>query len=98
MKLPLTWTTARGEEIPLRDMTEAHIRNCLALMERNIEYMRFQKISKAYQFQSFLHGDGAIDAVESEISMMEMMDEANFLSTYIPHYKALKLELQRRNQ
>lgn len=28
------WTTARGERIPIRDMGDVHLRNCIALIAR----------------------------------------------------------------
>jgi hypothetical protein len=65
------WTTATKDEIRVRDMSLAHLRNVKAFIERNFTHWREQQIDAGYSFLSGLHGEMACDAVEDDIAGYE---------------------------
>lgn len=35
MKLPTIWTTREGEEIPIKDLRNDHLKNCIRMVQRD---------------------------------------------------------------
>ena len=90
------WTMRDGTKIPVTEMTDSHLDNAIALMERNSERYRQGAINSGYQMLGFLHGEQAIYSVECELSRLEngefdLYDESE-------SYRALVDERERRNE
>lgn len=81
------WTTAAGEEIPVADMGERHIRNALAMMRRN-GYIGQEDLNY-YLYSPGPNGEAAQMAFDAEFAVA-MESPAN------PWIDVLEAELQRR--
>lgn len=91
-----TWTTRDGRIIPIRDMTDSHLRNTLAFLRRNVEHYRNAEAMRAWAYAEYAP-DGAADAAEqSAYCVLEVMDDDEVLSECVSAYPALVTEAQRR--
>lgn len=93
MKTP-TWRTRDGQEIPVRDLSNSHLLNIYRMLLRVIEEHCKECLADAYVFASTCRGDGAIDAIESEIACIENADEDDIIQREFP---AIHAEMDRRD-
>lgn len=88
------WLTRDGRSIALEDMTSDHLRNTIAMLNRNIEKRR-DNVSAGWSMLSMLQGEMAIDCFESDLD--QAMEEE---SEYSRHAEAvinlMQAELRKR--
>ena len=63
----MKWKTKDGRELDIKNMETSHIKNCIRMVERNLE----RAVGQGCSFMSGLQGEMAIDCVEHKISCME---------------------------
>jgi hypothetical protein len=95
-KKPFMWTMRDGTKIAVVNMSNEHLDNAIALMERNAERYRQGAINSGFQMLSMLQGEQAIYAVESEMDRLtdgewDLYDESEA-------YRALVDEKERRTE
>lgn len=91
-----TWTTRDGRTIPIRDMSDSHLRNTLAFLRRNVEHYRNVEAMRAWAYAEYAP-DGAADAAEqAAYDVLDVMEDDEVLSMCVPEYTALVKEAQRR--
>lgn len=89
------WTTRTGERIPIRKMTDSHLANAIAMMERVAKQRADTALSGLMMFASTVNGEQAGYAVEAEIDALEEYGADCFLDGD-PLYAALCEEQARR--
>ncbi len=87
---PRKWKMRDGKKVLIRQMETSHILNCIKMLDR----IERNRISSAWMFAGFLHGEMATDAAESEISNME---ENGFPDLEVYRF-AFNQELERRKR
>jgi hypothetical protein len=86
----MQWRTRDGKTLDVKDMTDRHLQNTIAYMQRRLDKMQDCE-SAAWGFYSTCRGDAAVDAMESTISQM---DEA--ISQVQFKLQGLQMEQKRR--
>jgi len=92
----LMWTMRDGTEIAIADMTDAHIRNAIAMLERNAEHMWAAELADAAGFVGMCNGDGAVMAAEQAFDNVARMTPQQFLEEETAYCDLLD-ELDRRD-
>lgn len=90
------WKTKEGVKIRVCDMTDRHLLNAIAMLERWAPKALASTQSAAWSFLGTLQGDVAQYTMEQEISRLEEMTSDEFLEESLPMYEKLCLERQRR--
>ena len=91
----MVWTTRDGTRMKLSEMTESHLENALAFVERSLKRQLQQEINALWALSSMLHGEMALDHVESVLNDLESKSIDNLLWES-PEYRALWEELLNR--
>lgn len=65
------WTTKDGRKIRICDMTDSHLLNTVAMLERYQKAAESYAISSGHQALSTLRGEMAVDLVERELDYIE---------------------------
>jgi len=88
------WTMAGGKKIRICDMTDSHLANAIALLERYAEHMTNYYIATGYDALASLRGEMAIMSVEQDMSYLEQYGLEP--CEVHPLYKYLLKDQQRR--
>lgn len=70
---PITtiWTCRDGRKVRVCQMEDSHLLNTLNLLTRTARAQRADEIWLAYRAESFLHGEGALMAIDQEQRRLE---------------------------
>ena len=92
-----TWTTREGKVIPLSEMSDTHLKNTIAMVERNQPELKEWRENKAVAFPLLMdEGQGTSEDFLEEMEYLEFIKEREFQHKY-PMYAALLEEAERRN-
>jgi len=91
------WTCKDGRKVRICDMTDSHLLNTIAMLERMAGMQLGMEISAAYSVLAGLQGDMATFYCEQDIERMEETDPIEFLEQTTPIYEKLCIERDRRN-
>jgi hypothetical protein len=91
-----TWTTKDGRKIKIRDMTDSHLLNTIAILERVAKSHKVQEMLAAYSCLSMLQGEYATYAAEQDINRIANEDVSDFLLRTNDSYEHLLEESGRR--
>lgn len=94
-KVTKRWTCKDGRKIRICDMTDAHLQNTIAMLERNAPRIRESTIAAAYSLASMLQGEMASYYADQDIDRLEETPEEDFLH---PLYDDLISERDRRKK
>jgi len=87
----IKWTTKEGKKIPISEMTNSHLQNCIKLLTRRME--EIQKANRStWGFAACLQGEQAGYAMDAEIRNLEEQEENIFNAR-----ETLQKELDKRN-
>lgn len=97
-----TWTTANGRVLKVRTMTDEHLVNTLKYFRRRVSRLRAQELMAGQKALCFLQGEMAIEAVESDLRILESMSDDEFLCHTVPNWRnilneAIKRKLDKSN-
>jgi len=87
------WTTGKGVKMRLEDMTDSHLKNTVAWMERKAREYYPKCLASGYSVLSMLQGEMAIMEVEREI---EGLHEDGWEGILPLAYYDMLAELERR--
>lgn len=94
------WKTRSGEEIPIPDLTDEHLTNIILMFltakQPDIANIRLDMLQDAYTAQAQCRGEGAYDAVSSEIHRIENLRPEEVLCEHSTIFKALYEEWRKR--
>lgn len=90
-----TWVTKDNRVVRVVDMSDDHLRNTIRMLRRREELIRFSECMAMGRYQETAP-DGAYDAIEWELSMIEEMDTDQFLSHAFKCYPTMLREAERR--
>lgn len=96
MTQSLIWTTKEGKQIPVCDLTDAHVANALRMLRRQALRRRLQELEAYGKMLLFVKGEAASDSIESEMNRDAMMTDDEYLSFHVPLYSAMQEELDKR--
>lgn len=91
-----TWVTKENEEIPVVEMEDPHLINTIRMLRQKADLMRLAECSAMMRYQETAP-DGAYDAVEHEMQMMENMPPDQYLARAIKCFPLMLQEAARRN-
>lgn len=93
------WTMRDGKNILIKDMETSHIKNCVAMLKRNIDKIRLivslELLDSCFFAYKGEMSDAMSDAFDYELCMLD--DDDYILNSYLP-YKYLTLELKYRER
>lgn len=95
-----SWTTKNGTVVSIADMSDGHLDNTVAMLDRNPRVKALAR-AFAYEYLPSMYAyaatapDGAAMAVESEIRQIELGEVSLH---HIPVYAALKEEQENRRR
>jgi len=90
------WITKDKEKIRICDMSDSHLANTIAMLDRKAENITPCILLEAYRALNSLNGEMAIYAIEGEID--HLIEYGVDPSTIYPLYDNLVLESQRREE
>ena len=90
------WTTKSGTKIRICDMSDSHLLNTVAMLERNASRYLEHSIDALGHFSMMLQGEMAQDAAEQELDRLVEEDPIDHLRNNHPLYEKLVTELERR--
>lgn len=90
------WKCKDGRKVRVCDMTDSHLLNTIAMLERNASALLAQEISAAYSCLSMLQGEMATYYCERDIDRLEETSPGEFLEATQPIYTHLCNEADRR--
>ena len=90
------WTTKDKRKIRICDMSDSHLSNTIAMLDRKTEVITPYLILEAHRTLNSLNGDMAMLAMEGEID--RLIEYGVDPSTIYPLYDNLVLESQRREE
>ena len=71
----IEWTMKDGKTIKLSEMTDSHIRNCIAMLRRRIEQIDDRERYERFQYNPFDPDTEAYWACESELNGFDDPEE-----------------------
>jgi len=89
------WITRDGRRIPIRDMSDTHLLNTLALLDRRVRVYEEQTLRELYTLSTWVTGEIATMDIENRI--MEIEEHGLDPAEVFEPYKELAREAQRRN-
>jgi hypothetical protein len=89
------WTMRDGTKVRLEDMTNSHLRNSIALLERKAQECFPDAVSSGYELLSYLQGEMAIEYVEGDLDRLEKKGWEGMLPEAYYH---MGEELERRER
>lgn len=92
-KCTKNWTCKDGRKVRICDMTDSHLANTIAFLERVASQQRQQTINAAYSCAATLQGEMASYYAEQDIDRMEQSSDDEWLH---PLYDDLVGERTRR--
>jgi len=92
------WTCKDGKRLRICDMTDSHLQNAIAMLERKAKMLLPQEISAAYSCLAMMSGDMAQFYCEQDIERMEESTPEEWLERVCPIYGKLLEEQERRQQ
>jgi len=95
-KVTKKWTCKDGRKIRICDMTDSHLANTIAMLERAAPAARQQALNVMYFASSCLQGEMASYYAEQDIDRLEQSTVEEFLSGLFPVYADLVIERDRR--
>lgn len=90
------WVTKDKQRIRICDMTDSHLRNAIAMLERKCASRLAVEIRFGYQFLFGLQGEMAQFYCEQDIDRLEQTSPQEWLSENHPLYLRLCQEAERR--
>lgn len=91
----MMWTTKAGEEVDIRDMTDSHISNTIAMLERSAP-LRLARAQASYDFIAPPTAEMASYCFEREYNSIMFADPIDFLIASVPAFRSLVKEADRR--
>lgn len=91
------WTMADGTQIKIKDMTDSHLRNAIAMLERNCWAIRMAYYGDVLNATNSLQGEMALYEVDRESDTVAGMSDEEFLWE-MTEYGDLVEELESRKQ
>lgn len=91
-----TWVTKENQTVRVVDMEDTHLRNTIRMLRRREELIRFSECMAMGHYQETAP-DGAYDAIEWELSMIERMNTDEYLSHAFKCFPLMLSEAKRRN-
>jgi hypothetical protein len=67
----MKWKTKDGQWLKVKDMTDAHIQNCIGMLQRRLRHIDHEE-GAAYSCMCFFQGDHAQDAIISDIHSLKV--------------------------
>ena len=92
-RYPVKWKTREGQSLMLEQMSDKHLTNAAALLERKTRETYGDNIAAGYSALGCLQGEMALYAVESELLTLERSHWADYLPEA---YHCMVEELDRR--
>jgi len=90
------WTTKSGERIRICDMSDQHLNNTMALLERYASKMLSEERNAAYSVLASLQGEMAQYYCEQDIDRLEETEPSDWLYEHMPIYEKMCHEKWRR--
>lgn len=90
------WVTKDKQRIRICDMTNSHLLNTIAMLERSAAKFLATEISSAYSVLCSLQGEMAQFCCEQDIRSLEETDASDWLYEHSAVYPKLLLEKERR--
>lgn len=90
------WISKDGRKIFIKDLEDKHLVNIIKYLKKNAENYREELISLGNMMLLSLHGDMAIESIESSLCQLNNISGNVFLDEYIPCYTNLITEAQKR--
>lgn len=94
----MNWRTKYGKEIPIEQLSTAHLHNIVQMFLREADMYRWQILGEAYAFQGSCRGDGAFDAAEYCIANLEAQSDEALLQQNILLFAAVYKEYKSRKE
>lgn len=94
--LPTVWVTKDGREIPIIEMTDAHLRNALRFLRRRAEAYRWAGALQLWSYAEHAPDGAAMAADRAAEELLEYADDDEVVSAFVPEFLALKREANRR--
>jgi predicted component of type VI protein secretion system len=90
------WTCRDGRKVRVCDMSDRHLLNTIAMLERNAAQELSEGISAAYSVAASLQGEMASFYADQDINRMEQMSPGDLLRQTVPIYEKLLADKERR--
>lgn len=93
------WTTRKGEVVPMSELSDAHLLNIKAMLERQAEQIQVMTEHDVYLEMAgdMPSGDIAQYAVEQELDALLQCDPISFIRRYYRPYKEIVQEIAQRS-
>lgn len=78
------WTTKEGQEIPIPDLTDSHLKNIVAMLRRNAASTKEWAVGQGYLAEASIHGEMALDSIQSTIMHLEEQDPQEYIEEEFP--------------
>lgn len=91
-----TWITRNGREILIRDMTDSHLLNAIKYLQQRAHRYKALYVLTAMKAADVHHGEGAADAIDSELDAAMEITAEDALAQCVPAYESLCTEADRR--
>lgn len=90
-----TWTSRDGRVTKLRDLTDEHLTNVIAFLERRARSAIFSQLDEVTRLDTLVMGDAASDALDDELRRL-FSTTPEEVASELPIYRALCREADRR--